>query len=652
MSGIVGLFNLDGRPADEAVLARMSATLRHRGPDGEGRRLTGAVGFAHQHLWATPEEIGEIQPLAGRGGALLMMDGRLDNRDELLGPLRLPVTASDAACALAAFETWGESFAERLNGDFAIAVFDPAQRRLLLVRDPIGVRPLYWFRSDRLCVFASEIKALLAHPDVPARPDDEGLADCMLVAARPLVRQDVTCFAGISAVVPAHVVAVTSEQLTTSRYWDFDRGRALRLRSFDEYVEAFREHFAEAVRRRSRAAHPVAVAVSGGLDSSSVWCQAERLRRAGRATAPRIAGVSYVGGTGMASDEQRYLCAVEQAYGVTFPRIPMEPLLGVVEGAEEQVGANEAPLADYLWGVTREVHARARAAGARVLLTGHWGDQVLFSAAYLVDLFRRLEWRRLLEHLRRYERYFGAEEVRVLRRRAVLDLARHYTPHAAIPALTALRSAIAPAERPRPWFTDAFRRRALRFANRPAEVGDGFHSVHARSVYLEARSKYHVHCMAWNNKCAALHGLDAAFPFLDRDLIAFLMAVPGDIQAQDGVPRALLREAMTGILPDAVRARTWKADFTAEVNRGLGRDLDRVRSLLSHGSLAARLGYLDERRLAAALPGLTAELEGPDALATWDLTDLFALETWLRVFFGGERTCSAPPGAARPEEAP
>ena len=636
MSGIVGVFNLDGRPADAALLERMSATLRHRGPDGEALRLAGPAGFAHQHLWVTPEEMGEVQPLVGTSGALLAMDGRIDNRDELLGALRLSATASDAACVLAAYETWGDRFAERLNGDFALAVFDPRQTRLLLVRDAIGLRPLYYHRSERFFAFASEIKALLAHPQIPAHPDDEGIADYLFLASRPIESQDVTCFSGISAVVPAHHIAVTPDRLTVRRYWDFDRGRALRLGSFQEYADAFREQFTAAVRRRARTASAVAVSVSGGLDSSSIWCQAETLRRAGRAETPGVIGMHYFSAEDAAADEQRYLREIERQYGVSFERFPMEPLLGVIRGAEEEVRANEAPLVDYLWGATREVYARARASGARTLLLGHWGDEMLFSAAYLVDLFGRVAFRQLLRHLGTYERFFGAGETRVLRRRFVGDVARHYVPRAVAPLLKALRRRLAPRERPRPWFSDAFRRRALRFANRPVDLGDGFHSAHARSLYLEARSKYHVHCMEWNNKCAALFGLDVAFPFLDRDLIAFLMAVPGEIQNRDGVPRALLREAMAGVLPEPVRARTWKADFSTTMNRGVGQDLDRISASLTRGSLAARLGYLDERRLAIALPRLAAEVEGPACLGAWDLADLFALEVWLHVFLGGE----------------
>ena len=638
MSGIAGLFNVDGRPADASLLARLSATLRHRGPDGEGRHLAGPAGLAHQHLWVTPEEVGEVQPLVGASGAVLVMDGRMDNRDELLDALPLGPTASDAACALAAYEAWGDRFAERLNGDFAIAVYDAPRRRLVLVRDPLGVRPLYYFRSGRLCAFASEIKALLEHPEVPARPDDEGIADYLFLASRPVDQQDITCFAGIRAVVPAHRVVVTPDREAAERYWDFDRGRQLMLGSFDEYVEAFRERFLEAVRRRARSAYPLAVSVSGGLDSSAIWCTAETLRRTGRSLAPLVAGVHYHGAQGTAADEQEYLREMERMYGVSFQRVDMEARLGVIDGAEDQVRANESPFIDYVWGATREAYVQARASGARVLLTGHWGDEVLFSAAYLVDLFRRAAFGRIRRHLRSYERFFDADGARVLRRRFATDLVRHHVPRAALPLLKAVRRRLVPPEHPRPWFTDTFLRRALRNANSPADFGGGFHSAHAKSLYLEARSKYHVHCMEWNNKCAALHGLETAFPFLDRDLIAFLMAVRGDVQNRDGVPRMLLREAMAGILPDAVRRRTWKADFSETINRGVGQDLDRVGTSLLHGSLAARMGYLDERRLAAALPRLAAEVQGPTCVAAWDVADLFALEVWLQVFFGKAAT--------------
>ncbi|MBI4421389.1 MAG: hypothetical protein HY560_11245 [Gemmatimonadetes bacterium] len=625
MSGIVGLWNLDGRPVDEAVLARMSATLAHRGPDGEGRRVIDSAGFSQQHLWVTPEEVGETRPLVGHTGAMLILDGRLDNRDDLVAALGLPRATSDAACLLAAYEAWGERFAERLNGDFAVAVFDPRQPRLVLARDPIGIRPLHYHRGGGFFVFASEIKALLAHPDVPLRPDDDGLADFLMFGSRPLDRQEVTCFSGIAALVASHTAVVTRERVVVRRYWDFDTGRTIRLGSFPEYAEAFRERFVEAVRRRTRSARPVAVSVSGGLDSSSVFCQAVAL-------AGGVLGISYVAAQGSDADERRYLLDIERQYDASIARIPIEPLLGLVAGAEDQVRAIEAPFLDYMWGVTRAVHAGARDRGARVLLSGHWGDQVLFSPAYLVDLFRRFAWGEIARHTREYARWFGAEETRLLKRRFLMDVVRRHMPRFLVPALKALRRRLSRPPRTGPWFSARFLQRGLGAANRPATLGNGFHSAHAESIYLEVRSKYHVHCMEWNNKIGARHGLDAVFPFLDRDLVALLMAVPGDAQAWAGVPRALLREAMRGVLPEPVRARNWKADFTELVNAGVARDFGSISRALSPESLAVRHGYLDPLRIEREVRRLAGGLTGAEAVAAWELADLFGLEVWLQVF--------------------
>jgi asparagine synthase (glutamine-hydrolysing) len=146
-----------------------------------------------------------------------------------------------------------------------------------------------------------------------------------------------------------------------------------------------------------------------------------------------------------------------------------------------------------------------------------------------------------------------------------------------------------------------------------------------------------VQCMEWNNKVGAMHGLDMAFPFLDRDLLAFMMATPGEIQNQDGVPRALLRTAMRGILPDRVRLRQSKAEFTAVINGGVARDADAISKALSPDSLSVRLGYLDHARLERELARLSARLAGPHCVRAWDLANLVGLETWLQLFVGDPR---------------
>ena len=139
--------------------------------------------------------------------------------------------------------------------------------------------------------------------------------------------------------------------------------------------------------------------------------------------------------------------------------------------------------------------------------------------------------------------------------------------------------------------------------------------------------------MDWNNKAAALSAITPAFPFLDRDLVQFLMAVPGDVQNADGVPRAMARNGMRGVLPDEIRARVWKADPSALVNAGVQQEAGEFRRVLDGGSLVAQMGFVDGSRLSSQVGEMLLDHGRPGCTDSWRVADLFGLECWLRVFF-------------------
>ncbi len=634
MSGIAGLWNLDGQPAEPTLLADLGAALAHRGGDGEGVWTEGSVGLVCRLARITPESLAEHQPVVGAWGDVLVFDGRLDNRAELLGALDGAVDrgAPDSDLVLAAHERFGDRFVERLAGDFALALFDPRRQRLFLARDPIGVRPLYYHHGPRLVAFASEIKALLAHPAVPARPDDEHLANFLLGDIRVWGAR--TFFEGLLSLPPATIAVVTPSGLTTRRYWDFDRSRRVSVRSFPECAAAFHHHFAEAVRRRMRSAQPVGVSVSGGLDSSSIFCLAHAV--SARAAGPGVVGVSYTPPAGSPADERAFLTEIERQCGLTIDRLPIEPM-GLLNASRGAVWTVEAPFLDEQWHTTVALLGAVRRHGCRVLLTGHWGDQMLFNQAYLIDLVHGLAWRQARAHLAEYGRWLTDADPRWFRRRFVLDLVKYSAPDWLLPVLRGLR--------PRPrraWYGARLRNRLRPRPWREAFPARARATAHARALYEQARSGYHVLCMEWNNKVAAAHGLEMTFPFLDRDLLAFLMALPGEILTWQGVPKALLREAMRGTLPEAIVARTWKADFTSLVNEGMARDFSRAAPLAADG-LAANLGYLDRDVLRRDLERVRQGLRETDARAAWSLSDVLGLELWLRVFIDGERPRASAP---------
>jgi asparagine synthase (glutamine-hydrolysing) len=268
------------------------------------------------------------------------------------------------------------------------------------------------------------------------------------------------------------------------------------------------------------------------------------------------------------------------------------------------------------------------------MLSGHWGDQMLFSSAYLIDLLRHGAWRSIWRHTREYANYFGAREAKRRRRLLLIDAVRYHVPRAVAPPLKWLRLRVLERKEPRIWFSRRFLAAALRHRYQLATFERSFHSAHARAVYIEARSKYQAQCMEWSAKAGARHGLDIAFPFLDRDLIGFVMAIPGEVHARDGIPRVLLREAMRDVLPDSIRARTWKSDFSPFVNQGLNDDAAAIVETMNADSLGVHFGYLDAECLASEVTRLTKLVPAADCTNSWDLADTYGLEMWLQVFWG------------------
>src|SRR5215470_13274742 len=184
MSGISGLLALDGGEADASSLRRMTAALAHRGRDGQATWQSAPIAMGHQAFWTTPEARHEIQPWRHPSGHVVVtLDGRIDNRRELHDALAArgwpPRAGHDAELVLRAYECWGEDFARELVGDFAVAIWDAPARRLVCARDPLGVKPFYYYSDGRSFRWSSESQAILADPAVPRRPHEGMVAEML-----------------------------------------------------------------------------------------------------------------------------------------------------------------------------------------------------------------------------------------------------------------------------------------------------------------------------------------------------------------------------------------------------------------------------------------------------------------------------------------
>jgi asparagine synthase (glutamine-hydrolysing) len=609
MSGFAGVWNIDGRPPDRELIAALESKVAHRGERNAHLWCVDGFGCAARVRRVGARSLDERQPLTDPEGNALVFDGRLDNRDDLLRQLRgtrLTSDSPDAALVFEAFREWGDACLERLAGDFALATFRAEERRLVLARDPVGCRPLYYWFDGKACVFASEIKAILAHPDVRAEPNHDLLADFVLRDHLPYEDEGETFFRGVHAVLPGYQLSLSSRGVVSRQFWDFNPQLQTRYRSYSDYAARLRELLIQAVQRRLRTSAPAVIAVSGGLDSSVVLCLADDLRKSGAITAPLVP-VSYTGEHDRHSDEQQALHTLESTRQLRIERVSLAPVDR--ELLTPVAWHSEWPRVDDGWCARRPLFVRARRIGARTIVTGHWSDQLLFATGYLTDLCTRFAWRRIGDHLRAYTEWFVDADPAYFRSRFRRELLLNLTPHEWRMVFRRFLKSRSP-EWSRglasPTLAARLDRPRVRI-RRPRCA-----SAHARDIYQFVRAKSHRLQFEADEKLAASWGLDSVTPFLDRDLIAYLMSIPGDVQNHNGVPRALLRDAMRGIVAESILERRWRdegsalsaARATAYVSPPIALDA------------ASRLGLVQDAR-----PVERASLE------------LLGLEFWSQAFF-------------------
>jgi asparagine synthase (glutamine-hydrolysing) len=628
MSGMTGFFRRDDRPADRADLARMVERIAHRGPDGAGVWCDGPAALGHRMLWTTPESLQETLPRANPTGDLVITaDARIDNREELIAACdpggRPCAETSDSELILAAYERWGEACVEKLLGDFAFAIWDKRRQTMFCARDHMGVKPFYYHLSDRLFVFGSEIKALLCLEEVPRRLNEVRVADylCSL-----LEDKEITFYQEILRLPPAHTLTVGRNRAERKQYWRLDPMRHLRLGSDQEYADGFRSIFTEAVRCRLRSAFPVGSMLSGGLDSSSIVCVARKvLAGAGR---PLLHTFSATFEDVPECDERPFINAVVAQGGVEAhfvrgdrisPLLKDEPLLVAPE--EPFYGANL-----YLHcGLFRAAVGQ----NVRVLLDGFEGDAVVsLGIKRLADLMRAGRWRETARTISKLARDFNRPRLRLWCRHAIKPC---------LPPLTRstwlmLRNRVHPTWDPEHVINRAFARR-IGLPER----------VHALGMLTEPRGEREAHLrrleagvMPFSREAADLVaasvGIEPSYPFADKRLVEFCLALPSEQKLQQGWTRWIVRRAMDGILPKEVQWRGGKSDLSGSFNRGL-RTFER--DLLDDLILArpaVLTPYLDVERLRAVYRRYLSEGTSATAMVAWKA---LTLGLWLERF---ERT--------------
>lgn len=313
MSAQAGAWNFDGRPVELNQIEEVSEFLKQQGPDDESRYVDGPVALLYRPLHTTAESRREKQPYFSQRGFILTWDGRLDNRPALIADLRsdLEANPTDVAIVAAAFDRWETDCFRRLVGDWAVSIWKPQQRELLLGADYMAIRHIfYYLKKDRIS-WSTDLSSLVLPANDKFHIDDDYIAGYL--AHNPDAH--LTPYCEIREVSAGQFVRVRDGRAVTERFWHFSPTSRIRYKTDAEYEEHFRHLFRQSVKRRLRSDSPVLAELSGGLDSSSIVCMADDILENEGAETPRLDTLSYYDKTEPSGDDWTYFQKVEAKRG-------------------------------------------------------------------------------------------------------------------------------------------------------------------------------------------------------------------------------------------------------------------------------------------------------------------------------------------------
>lgn len=578
MSSICGWLRRDGGAVEHADLARMVNALAHWVPDARGAWVDGPAGLGHLALWTTPEAVDERCPWRDpESGIVITADARIDNRDDLVHALGLgarPAAAiGDVELIGRAYLAWGTACAERLIGDFAFAIWDARVRRLFCVRDPVGMRPFFYFADARRFLFGTEIKAIFAASGVPREFNLLPMASAL--AGLPTF-DDQTAFKGIQALEPASALTVDERGVRLWKYWRLELGREIRLPRDEDYADAMGEILQRAVNARLRSNARVGCLLSGGLDATT--CLALALR-GGAIAQERLSAFSWAlreHDDWWVEDERPFIEAFLRENPLDHTYVYGDP--GVVfDFPPEMRRHQDVPESrvDHYQMIPTVVEARQK--GVRVLLHGAGGDETASYAGNDYVLSRLLRgdvaalgaeitardpgtsaWRKtknLLRPLVSRARLRAPFHYQLLYRRRcerVADLGELGIP---LPASVAEEIGL---------------KQYVLDVSRPRLRGAWVNPLRAHQIY--ALTQTHVisdQVGAWGYQ--ASYGIESRCPYMDRRVIEFTVGVPEAQHRYAGVSRRLLRRVAARHLPAMIAQRNDKSATAPDFARTLQR---------------------------------------------------------------------------------
>jgi asparagine synthase (glutamine-hydrolysing) len=629
MCGICGILKFNGRsPVDRGVLEEMNRRIIHRGPDDAGYYLSENVGLAMRRLSIIDVQSGH-QPVTNEDNSVsLVFNGEIYNHQELRRQLEQLGhryrSHSDTESIIHLYEQYGLDCVTRLRGMFAFAIWDSRKRTLFIGRDRLGIKPLYFLKTDEHFLFASEIKALLAHPSVRAEFNREALPEYL---AYGYLSGHRTMFSGIEKLLPGHTIEVNENgNAQLQKYWDLSQKVGQQEHSEKYYIDTYRELLEESVTKHLMSDVPLGIFLSGGLDSSTITALVAKRRKEPIETF----AVGYDEG---AYSELPFARAVADHVGSKHHevRVSREDFFGALP---KLIWHEDEPL---VWPSSVSLYFVARLASERVkvVLTGEGSDETLGGYARypwtiwnsrLDHIYRSVSSPWLRSKIRKQiddSKLLGASARRRLQHTFLGRDSESWSSfyfenfYCAFSAADQ-RDLLVPEESNDPG--SAYRDTLAYWDDAKGDLLD-------RLLYTDIKTYLVELCMKQDQMSMAA-SIESRVPFLDHVLVEFAASIPSRFKTRGLSGKLILKSAVKDLLPRSIIHRQKMGFPTPLAKWILGPQLDTLENMLL-GTRSANRSFFRPEAVRRLFAEHRANIRD-NADRIWRLLNL---EIWQRIFF-------------------
>lgn len=550
MCGIAGIIKYKDKIENEATIKNMMASIKHRGPDGEGTFIDNGVALGHVRLSIIDLTAQANQPLFSTDKNIcIIFNGEIYNylklKKELIKKYEFK-TDSDTEVIINAYREWGEECLHRLNGMFAFAIYDKSKNEIFCARDRFGIKPFYYYKDEENFIFASEIKGILASNIVKAEIDEKTLFDFIVFNRTDHIKN--TCFKNIKNLRPGHSVRInlTNNELVFKQWYSLPKVEENKL-SYSENEAALYEKLLKSIKLHLVSDVPVGSALSGGIDSSTIVSLMRQLLPPGA----KIEAFSAIYDKNWEKDESKYIkiMAEKKKLNENYVYPNAESLLLELD---DLIYQQEEPFASASIFASRKVYQKANEKNIKVLLNGQGADELFaydyMAAFYFYELFTKFKWLKLIKEL-------------------FLFYKKQAYPNFTFQLFAFL---LAPDFLKNKLISISHNFTNKEFFNKYKNESN-FNKNFFSSKTLNQNVKNHLlmklhHLLRVEDKNSMTYSVEGRVPFLEKELVEFALNIPAKYKIKNGEVKYILKHAMKKLLPSEIFKRNNKIGYATPMD--------------------------------------------------------------------------------------